>query len=403
MQISQTLQKIADRVNNLSPSQTIAMAQNARALAEKGVDVINLSLGEPDFQTPEHIKEAAKKAIDEGYTFYSPVPGYMDLRKAIAQKLSTENKIACKAENIVVSTGAKQTLANIFLSLLDKGDEVIILAPYWVTYKELVKLAEGVPVIIEGTIENDFKTTPEQIKAAITDKTKAILYSSPSNPTGSVFSEQELRSIAEILLPHEQIMVVADEIYEHIVFEENYFSMASIEVISGRVVTVNGFSKGFAMTGWRLGYMAAPTWLAKACEKIQGQVTSGTCSIAQRAALTAITTDLAPTFKMREAYLKRRNLVLKWAKDIKGFKTTTPKGAFYLFPDISDYFGKAAGEIHINSANDLSMYLLNEGHVSTVPGEAFGSPQNIRISFASSEKALEEAFKRMKKALDKLK
>lgn len=396
---------LSERIQNLSESATIAMAQKARELKSKGHDVINLSLGEPDFQTPQHIKDAAKAALDEGYTFYTPVPGYPELREAIATKLQRDNHLKWQAENIVVSTGAKQSLANIFLSLLDKGDEVIVLGPYWVTYKEIVKLADGVPVLLNGALENDFKVTPEQIQAAITPKTKAILYSSPSNPTGAVFSKEELRAIADVIAPHNQIMVVADEIYEYIVFEEGYFSMGAFEDIAERVITVNGFSKGFAMTGWRLGYMAAPKWLASACAKIQGQVTSGTCSITQRAAITAISSDLTSTHEMTKAYLRRRDLVWEGLNSIEGFQTPLPKGAFYLFPDISAFFGKSTedGKWQIQNADDFAMFLLNEAHVSLVTGSAFGAPNNVRMSYAASDESLKEAVERIKEKVILLK
>ncbi len=394
---------LSERVQLLSESETLAMAKKSRELAAKGFDIINLTLGEPDFQTPQHIKDAAKKAIDDGFTFYPPVAGFMDLRKAIAEKLKNENGLKWEAENVIVSTGAKQSLANIFQSILNKGDEVIILAPYWVSYKELVKMAEGTPVYLTASIENGFKTTAAELEAAITPNTKAILYSSPSNPTGAVYTKSELKALADVIAQHEQIYVVADEIYEHISYvEEGYFSMGAFENIANRVITVNGFSKGFAMTGWRLGYMAAEKSIADACEKIQGQVTSGACSVTQRAALAAITGDLKPTFEMKAAYLRRRDLLLKLMEDIKGFKNSKPEGAFYLFPDVSVYFGKKDGDTVIKDSNDLCMYLLNKAHVSTVAGVAFGAPNNIRLSYATSDEKLVEAVKRMKEKLDLL-
>lgn len=403
MNVEQIPQILSDRVNSLSVSQTIAMAQKARELASQGKNVIKLSLGEPDFQTPQHIKEAAKQAIDEGFTFYTPVPGTVELREAIAQKLKRDNGLDWTAKNIVVSTGAKQCLANIMLALLNPGDEVVVFSPYWVSYSELVKLAEGTVVFAEGSLENNFKVTPEQLEAAITPKTKAILYSSPSNPTGAVYTKEELEALAEVVARHKDIFVIADEIYEYITFEEGYFSMGAIEALKDRVVTVNGFSKGFAMTGWRVGYLAAPEWLARACDKIQGQVTSGTCSIAQKAAYTAINSDLTPTKEMVTAYQKRRDMMLELLSEIEGVKTYTPTGAFYIFPDISYYFGKSDGETRIENSGDLSMYLLNNAHVALVPGSAFGANNCIRISYAASDEELKEAVRRIKTQLAKLK
>ncbi|GAB4396502.1 MAG: pyridoxal phosphate-dependent aminotransferase [Microscillaceae bacterium] len=393
---------LAERVHRLEVSQTIAMAQKARELAEKGLPVIKLTLGEPDFQTPDHIKAAAKQAIDEGFTYYTPVPGIQELRQGIAQKLRRDNGLPWEAKNIVVSTGAKQSLANIFLALLNPGDEVVILAPYWVSYSEIVKLAEGVPVILTSGVEQDFKVSAAQVAAAITPRTKAILYSSPSNPTGAVFSRAELEALAEVVAHHPHVFVVADEIYEYITFVEDYFSIGAIPAIQDRVVTVNGFSKGFAMTGWRVGYMAGPDWLAQACDKIQGQVTSGTCSIAQKAALAAITSDLGPTMAMKAAYQRRRDLMIGLSADIPGFKTNIPQGAFYLFPDMSAYFGKSFDGKMIKDADDLCFYLLSEAHVATVPGSAFGAPNCIRISYAASDEELVEAMARLRLSLAKL-
>ncbi len=393
---------LADRLMTMNESQTIGMAKKARELASKGIDVINLSFGEPDFQTPSHIKEAAKKAIDEGYTFYPPVAGYLDLRKAIAEKLRRDNQLKVEAENIVVSTGAKQAIINALLCIVNPGDEVIIAAPYWVSYLEMVKFAEGIPVIVHGSFENNFKVTADQIKKAITPQTKAIIYSSPCNPTGAIFSKEELTAIAEVVFKHPSIYIVADEIYEYICFTEEYFSIGSLDFIKDQVITINGFSKGFAMTGWRVGYLAAPLAIANACDKIQGQFTSATCSIAQRAALAALTSDLTPTHEMTKAYLRRRELVIKLLKQIPGIKTTVPDGAFYVFPDISSYLGKKYRDQIIRNATDLCMYLLNEAHVSIVTGEAFGEPNCVRISFAASDENLQKAFDRIKTALAQL-
>ncbi|HEY8402249.1 MAG TPA: pyridoxal phosphate-dependent aminotransferase [Cytophagaceae bacterium] len=394
---------LSERLRSLSESETLAMTKKARELASQGHNVISLSVGEPDFQTPQHIKDAAKKAIDDGFTFYTPVPGYLDLRQAIAQKLKRDNNLDFGPENIVVSTGAKQSIANVLLCLVDKGDEVIIFAPYWVSYIEMVKLAEGTPVIVTGTIENDFKVTAAQLEAAITPKTKAILFSTPCNPTGAVFNEKELRAIADVVAKHEKIHVIADEIYEYINFEDNHFSIGSVPAIKDRVITVNGFSKGYAMTGWRVGYIGAPKWIAAACDKVQGQVTSGTCSIAQKAALAAITGDLGFAKEMTAAYLRRRNLVLGLLREIPGLKVNVPQGAFYAFPDVSAYLGKTFNGTKIETASDLAMFILNEGHVSTVGGDAFGAPNCLRISFAASDENLKEAIGRIKTCLAKLK
>lgn len=395
-------QILSQRIENLSESATIAMAKKGRELASQGISVIKLSFGEPDFHTPPHIKEAAKKAIDEDFTFYTPVPGIPELREAIAQKLQKDNSLQWNAENIVVSTGAKQSLANVMLCLLNPGDEVIIFAPYWVTYTEIIKVAEGKSVIVSGTLENDFKVTPQQLEEAITDKTKVILYSSPSNPTGTMYSKSELGAFAQIIEKHPQIHVVADEIYEHIRFVEDYYSMGAFESIADRVVTINGFSKGFAMTGWRVGYMAAHKKIAQACDKLQGQFTSATCSIAQKAALAAITEDLTPTLEMTQTFKKRRDMVLELMKEIEGFKTSVPDGAFYVFPDVSAYFGKSFGDYTIDNSQDLCLYLLNEAHVALVPGSAFGDDNCLRFSYAASEEDLKTAISSMKKVLGKL-
>ena len=397
------MEQLSDRIKAMQESATIAMAQKARELKGQGADVISLSLGEPDFKTPEHVCDAAKEAIDTGdYFKYTPVPGYQDLREAIADKLKRENNLSYTANQIVVSTGAKQSIANAFLCLLNPGDEVIVYAPYWVSYVEIIKLAEGVPVLINGNIENNFKATAEQLKAAITPKTKAIIFSSPCNPTGAVFSREEMEEMANVLAGHPDIFVVADEIYEHINFSGEHVSIAGMPGMMERTITVNGFSKGFAMTGWRLGYIAAPLPLAKACGKIQGQFTSGTNSIAQRAAIAALTGDMAPTRKMAEAYQRRRDLVLEKLKEVPGIKTYVPNGAFYIFPDVSEYFGKSDGETTIHNASDFCMYILNKAHVSLVTGEAFGAPECVRLSYAASDEALVEAINRIKDTLSKL-
>jgi aspartate aminotransferase len=397
------MEQLSDRIKAMEESATIAMAQKARELKAQGADVISLSLGEPDFKTPAHVCEAAKAAVDEGkYFSYTPVPGYLDLRQAIADKLKRENQLTYTPDQIVVSTGAKQSIANTFLCLLNPGDEVIVYAPYWVSYVEIIKLAEGVPVLINGNIENNFKATADQLKAAITPKTKAVIFSSPCNPTGAVFSREEMQAMADVLADYPNIFVVADEIYEHINFSGEHVSIASMPGMMERTITVNGFSKGFAMTGWRLGYIAAPQWLAKACSKIQGQFTSGTNSIAQRAAIAALTGDMTSTRKMAEAYLRRRDLVLEKLKEIPGVKTYVPNGAFYIFPDVSAYFGKSDGETTIRNASDFCMYILNKAHVSLVTGEAFGAPDCVRLSYAASDEALVEAINRIKDTLSKL-
>ncbi|MFP4292226.1 MAG: pyridoxal phosphate-dependent aminotransferase [Cyclobacteriaceae bacterium] len=398
------MEQLSERIKAMEESATIAMAQKARELKSQGIDVISLSLGEPDFKTPEHICQAAKEAIDEGkYFTYTPVPGYLDLRQAIAEKLKNENQLDYSPEQIVVSTGAKQSIANVMMCLLNPGDEVIVYAPYWVSYVEIIKLAEGVPVAIDGSIENNFKATAEQLKKAISPKTKAVIFSSPCNPTGAVFSREELQAMAEVLKDRPDIVVVADEIYEHINFSGEHVSIASMPGMMERTVTVNGFSKGFAMTGWRLGYIAAPLSIAKACGKMQGQFTSGTNSIAQRAAIAALKGDMTPTQEMAKAYRRRRDLVLGLLKEIPGIKTYVPNGAFYIFPDVSDYFGKSDGEMQIKDAEDFCMYILKEAYVSLVTGDAFGAPQCVRLSYAASDEQLKEAIARMKKALAKLK
>jgi aspartate aminotransferase len=395
---------LSDRIINMEESATLAMAKKARELKSQGIDIIGLSLGEPDFKTPKHIQEAAKDAIDEGkYFSYPPVAGYQDLREAIAKKLREENEIAeAKAENIVVSTGAKHSIANVFMCMINEGDEVVIFSPYWVSYAEIIKLAGGVPVLIEGTLENNFKATAAQLEAAITPKTKAVIYSSPCNPTGSVFSKEELEAISAVILKHENIMVIADEIYELINFVGRNYSIASFPGMFERTITVNGFSKGYAMTGWRVGYICAPVFMAKAVEKIQGQFTSGGTGIAQRAALAGISGDQAPSKEMADAYFKRRELVMGLLKEIPGIKTHVPEGAFYFFPDVTAFFGKSAHGKTIEDADDLCLYLLEVANVSLVTGAAFGAPSCVRLSYAASEEELKEALGRMKKALGEL-
>ncbi|MBX2964644.1 MAG: pyridoxal phosphate-dependent aminotransferase [Cyclobacteriaceae bacterium] len=397
------MNQLSQRLNAFEESATLAMAAKAREFKSRGIDVISLSLGEPDFKTPKHICEAAKKAIDDGKFFaYPPVAGYADFREALALKYQKENNVPYKAENIVVSNGAKQSIANAMLAILNPGDEVIVFSPYWVSYDALVRLAEATPVLVKGGIENDFKVTAEQVEKAITPKTKAIIFSSPCNPTGSVFSRAELEGISKVVLKHENLLVIADEIYEHINFTNERVSIASLPGMFERTITVNGFAKGFAMTGWRVGYIAAPKWIADGCNKIQGQLTSANCSIAQRAALAAITSDLAPTQAMVEAYQKRREIVYALLKDIPGIKSNYPQGAFYFFPDVSYYYGKSDGERTIATGDDLCMFLLEKAHVSLVPGSAFGDDNCIRLSYAASEEDLREALSRVKQALSVL-
>jgi aspartate aminotransferase len=394
---------LSDRITNLKESATLAMAAKAREFKAKGIDVIGLSLGEPDFKTPKHIQEGAKQAIDsEKYFSYPPVPGYQDLREAIAKKLQTENNIPCEAEHIVVSNGAKQSIANVMFALLNPGDEVIVYSPYWVSYTALIELTGATPVFIKGDIEHDFKATAQQLKEAITSKTKAVIYSSPCNPTGSVFTRSELEEIADIIRQHDDIIVIADEIYELINYTNDNVSLASLPGMFERTVTVNGFAKGFAMTGWRVGYIAAPLWLAKGCNKMQGQITSANCSIAQRAALTAITSDQEPSRKMAEAYLRRRELVAGLLAEIPGIKNNMPQGAFYFFPDVSYYYGKSDGKVTINDCNDFCLFILENAHVSLVGGDAFGDPDCVRLSYAASEEDLKEAISRIKNLLSTL-
>lgn len=369
-------------------------------MRESGVDVISLSLGEPDFYTPDFVKEAAKKAIDENYTHYPPIPGYKELREAIQKKFKRDNQLDYDLDQIVVSTGAKQSIANVVLCTINPGDEVLLPAPYWVTYFEIVKLAGGVPRVIETDIENDFKVTRQQLEAAHSEKTKMVIFSSPCNPSGSVFNEADLNEIAEYLRQHNEVIAIADEIYELITFEGKHLSLANFEGVYDQVVTVNGLSKGFAMTGWRCGYIGAPQWLAAACTKMQGQFTSAASSITQRAAIAALESDPEEaTAEMKKAFVKRRDLVIDLLKEVPGFKTNQPQGAFYVFPDVSAFFGKTMGGRQIENASDLCFYLLEEAHVAMVPGGAFGSPNCLRISYASSEKDLKEAIHRIKNAL----
>jgi len=396
---------LSNRINNLSESETLAMSRKCRELTSTGHNVINLSLGEPDFKTPDYIKNAAKKAIDDNYTFYPPVAGYADLREAICVKLKRDNNLDYTSDQIVVSTGAKQSIANVVLCLVNPGEEVILPAPFWVSYKEIVKVAEGKSVYVQASVDQEFKVTPAQIEAAITPKTKLIIFSSPCNPTGSVYSKEELRGIAEVLKKYPHVYLIADEIYEHINFIGHHESIAQFDFIKDHVILVNGVSKGFAMTGWRIGYIAAPKEIAKACDKLQGQFTSGASSIAQRAALEAVITDPdTPELRtMKAAFRERRDLMLQLLGEIPGFKLNHPDGAFYLFPDISSYFGKSDGETTIKNANDFCMYILNKVFVATVPGDAFGDPDCMRFSYATSKDKLIEAVKRVKTLLAGLK
>ena len=393
---------LSNRITSMAESATLAMAAKARAYKAKGINVIGLSLGEPDFKTPQHIQDGAKAAIDEGkYFAYPPVNGYLDLREAISKKFKKENGLDYAPDQIVVSNGAKQSIANVFQSIVNEGDEVVVFSPFWVSYSALIELAGGIPVYIKGGIADDFKATAAQLKAAVTDKTKAIIFSSPCNPTGSVFTIEELEAIAKVVIEYD-LIAIADEIYEHINYSGAHASIGAVEGMQDRTVTVNGMAKGFAMTGWRVGYIGAPLWLAKACSKIQGQFTSANCGIAQRAAYTALTTDLGPTQAMAAEYLRRRELVKELLDDIPGFKTNVPQGAFYFFPDVSEYFDKSNGDVTINNASDLSMYILENAHVSVVTGDAFGDPDCIRISYAASEDDLRTAIAKIKEALSKL-
>ncbi|MFM7218114.1 MAG: pyridoxal phosphate-dependent aminotransferase [Bacteroidota bacterium] len=397
-----SLSPLSNRILSMAESQTIGMAKKSRELAAQGIDVINLSLGEPDFVTPTHIREAAKKAIDDGFTFYPPISGFLELRKAISDKFRRENGLTFGVDQIVVSTGAKQSIANVVLSLVNPGDEVIIPLPYWVSYIEIVKLAEGVTVPINTTLESNFKMTAEQLEAAITPKSKLLIYSSPCNPTGSVFTRDELASFAEVLRKHPHLYVLSDEIYEHINFLEKHESIAQFEDIRDRIIVVNGVSKGYAMTGWRIGYIGASKEIAAACDKMQGQFTSAASSIAQKAAEAALSMDITPTLEMQKAFHRRRDLVIGLMKDIPGVRLNDPQGAFYIFADIRSYLGSSNGQQKIQTATDLCMYLLNEAHVSVVTGEAFGDPSCIRISYAAADDKLREAIRRIKEALARL-
>ena len=390
---------LSNRINNLSTSQTLAMAALARDLKAQGRDIISLSLGEPDFNTPDFIKEAAKKAIDENYSTYSPVDGYLELKEAICRKFKRDNNLDYKPSNIVVSTGAKQSLYNVAQCLLNDGDEVILPAPFWVSYSEIIKMSGGIPIEVPTTIESDYKMTAAQLETAITPKTKMIWYSSPCNPSGSVYSREEFTALANVLEKHPNIFIVADEIYEHINFSGTFCSIASIPSMFDRTITVNGVAKAFAMTGWRIGYIGAPEFIAKACTKMQGQVTSGANSIAQRATITAVDADPSVLKEMVNAFHSRRDLVVKLLKEIPGIKINVPEGAFYVFPDVSSYFGKTLNGTLINNADDFSMYLLSQANVATVTGDAFGNPNCIRFSYATSETILIEAIRRIKLAL----
>jgi aspartate aminotransferase len=390
---------LSDRINNLSTSQTLAMAALARELKAQGKDIISLSLGEPDFNTPDFIKEAAKKAIDENYSTYSPVDGYMELKEAICRKFKRDNNLDYKPANIVVSTGAKQSLYNLAQCLLNDGDEVILPAPFWVSYSEIIKMSGGIPVEVPTSIDNDFKMTPAQLEAAITPKTKMLWYSSPCNPSGSVYSREEFTALAKVLEKYPNIYIVADEIYEHINFSGTFCSMASIPGMFDRTITVNGVAKAFAMTGWRIGYIGAPEFIAKACTKMQGQVTSGANSIAQRATITAVDADPSVLKYMVDAFHSRRDLVVGLIREIPGLKINVPEGAFYVFPDVSSFFGKTLRGTTIKNADDFSMYLLSEANVATVTGDAFGDPKCIRFSYATSEEQLIEAMRRIKEVL----
>jgi aspartate aminotransferase len=396
------MEYLSERIKSLSVSQTLAMAQKSRELKESGVDVISLSLGEPDFNTPDYVKEAAKKAIDDNYSKYPPVPGYNDLRDAISHKFREENGINYSREQIIVSAGGKHSLINVLMSVINPGEEVIILAPYWVSYYDQIILAGGRPVVVEALLENDFKVTSAQIEEAITDRTRLIIFNSPSNPTGMVYTWKEMEEIARVVERHEGVLLMSDEIYEHIIFEGKHVSMASFDFIYDRVITVNGVSKSFAMTGWRIGYIGAPLWLAKACNKLQGQFTSGVCSIAQRAALSAIQGNGESVRMMKEAFHRRRDLICGLLKEIPGLKLSIPQGAFYVMPDISHYIGLSDGSRKITSSDDLALFLLEKAHVAVVGGDSFGAPDCIRISYANSDDLLVEAVKRIKSALEQL-
>lgn len=394
--------QLSDRLNRLAPSATLAMSQKSSEMKAQGIDVINMSVGEPDFNTPEHIKDAAKKAIDENFSRYSPVPGYMDLREAISSKLKRENGLDYGVNEILVSNGAKQSVCNTIMALVNDGDEVIIPAPYWVSYPQMAKLAGGEPVIVEAGFEQDFKMTPEQLEAAITPKTKLLILCSPSNPTGSVYNEEELRGFADVIKRHEDLYVLADEIYEHINYIGKHHSIAQIEGMKERTIVVNGVSKAYAMTGWRIGYIAAPEWIVKGCNKLQGQYTSGPCSVSQKAAVEAYMASQDCVEEMRKAFERRRDLIVSLAKDIPGLEVNVPQGAFYLFPKCSSFFGKTDGTHVINNSTDFALYLLEVGHVATVAGDAFGDPECFRMSYATSDDTIREAMSRIKSAVARL-
>ena len=394
---------LSDRLGRLSTSATLAMSQKSSELKAQGIDIINMSVGEPDFNTPDHIKAAGIKAIEDNWSRYSPVPGYPELKKAIVEKLKRENGLDYLPSQILCSNGAKQSVCNVIMALVGEGDEVIIPAPYWVSYPDMVLLADATPVFIPSSIEQDFKITPEQLEAAITEKTRAIILCSPSNPTGSVYTREELEALKDVLLRHERVIVIADEIYEHINYVGSHASMAQFPEIKDRVVIINGVSKAYAMTGWRIGFIAAPEWSVKGCNKLQGQYTSGPCSISQKAAEAAFAGDQQCVEDMRIAFERRRDLIVKLAKEIPGLEVNNPQGAFYLFPKCSSFYGKKYGEKTINNSDDLAMYLLEVGHVATVGGESFGSPECFRMSYATSDENIIEALKRIKEALELLK
>ena len=396
------MSRLSNRLNRLAPSATLAMSQKSSEMKAQGIDVINMSVGEPDFNTPDHIKEAAKEAVDNNYSRYSPVPGYPELRKAIVAKLRNENGLDYADGEILVSNGAKQCVCNAVLALVDDGDEVIIPAPYWVSYPQMVKLAGGTPVIVKAGFEQDFKMTPEQLENAITPKTRMLILCSPSNPTGSVYTEDELKALAEVILRHEDVFVLADEIYEHINYTGKHASMAAFPGMKERTIVVNGVSKAYAMTGWRIGFMAAPEWIIKGCNKLQGQYTSGPCSVSQKAAEQAYVASQACVEEMRKAFERRRDLIVGLAREIPGLEVNVPQGAFYLFPKCSSFYGKSDGKRTVNNSSDLAMFLLEEGHVATVGGDAFGDPDCFRMSYATSDDNIREAMKRIKTCLAKL-
>lgn len=397
------MNELSARLNRLAPSATLAMSQRSNELKASGVDVVNLSVGEPDFNTPDHIKEAAKKAIDDNYSRYSPVPGYPVLREAIVEKLKRENNLEYKSSQIICSNGAKQSVCNVVMSLVGEGDEVIVPAPYWVSYTQMVKLADGVPVTVATGLEQNFKMSPEQLEKAITPQTRALILCSPSNPTGSIYSYEELEALAEVLKKHERVMVISDEIYEHINYTGKHASMAQVPGMKERTVIINGVSKAYAMTGWRIGFAAGEEWVIKACNKLQGQYTSGPCSVSQMAAAAAFAGPQECVETMRRAFECRKNLIVSLAREIPGLEVNDPEGAFYLFPKCSSYFGKKDGDTVIKDSNDMALYLLNKGHVATVSGDAFGAPGYFRMSYATDEDSIRKAMKRIAEALAKLK